>query len=79
MQFILSLGTNLPNRVQHLSAARAAIDDLCSCRVVASSCIYETEPVDVVPEHMDKPFLNAALLVETTLSPVDFSSQWRNY
>lgn len=73
MKYILSLGSNIPDRLGHLVNARQAIERRADCSVDASSKVYETEPVDVLPEHQDKPFLNAALLVSTTLTPVEFS------
>lgn len=65
----ISLGSNLGDRVSHLVAGRAAIDAIPGTRVTAHSRLYETEPVEVRPEHRSLPFLNACLLVQTTLAP----------
>ena len=74
MRIILSLGTNMPDRLQNLIAARDEIAATPGCAVTTASYVYETDPVDVLPEHQDKPFLNAALLVETALPPDPFSN-----
>ena len=65
----ISLGSNLGDRVAHLMAGRAAINAIPGTRVTAHSRLYATEPVDVRPEHQSLPFLNACLLVQTTLTP----------
>ncbi len=72
MQFIISLGTNIPDRIKRMINARDAIGGLSHCNSVVASEIYETEPVDVLPMHADKMFLNAALLVDCDLTPQDF-------
>jgi 2-amino-4-hydroxy-6-hydroxymethyldihydropteridine diphosphokinase len=62
----LGLGSNVGERRANL---QAAVDALPShrVRVVASSSVYETEPVG---EILDQPeFLNACLEVETALDP----------
>lgn len=60
----LSLGANLGQRQEQL---RAAMDRLAVLgRVIATSSLYETQPVGVP----DQPwFLNCAVAVETDLSP----------
>jgi 2-amino-4-hydroxy-6-hydroxymethyldihydropteridine diphosphokinase len=62
----LGLGSNVGARRAHLEAA---VDALPRHRVVvvASSSVYETEPVGEVPDQRE--FLNACLRVETTLGP----------
>ena len=61
---VLSLGSNLGDRMGHLQGAL----DLLAERVdvIAISGIYETSPVGG-PEQDD--FLNAVIIVETTLAP----------
>jgi len=69
MEYGLSLGSNLGDRLAHLSEARrrvAALPDTC---MVAVSAVYETEPVDVSPQFRDVSFLNAAMAVESDLDP----------
>jgi len=66
MQCGLSLGSNLGERIEALSSARDSIIALQDITLVAQSRVYETEPVDVIEPHRDKPFLNAVIVVETT-------------
>ena len=62
----LSLGSNLGDRVDNLNRAVEALDNLPGTKVVAFSNIYQTEPVG----YADQPyFLNAAVKLETVLSP----------
>jgi len=61
----LSLGSNLGDRENNLSAAIARLRALG--HIVAVSSLYETEPV----EFTDQPwFLNCVVLVETTETPM---------
>jgi 2-amino-4-hydroxy-6-hydroxymethyldihydropteridine diphosphokinase len=69
MEAALSLGSNLGNRMENLRRARAGIGKVPGVRLLASSSVYETDPVDVAAEHRDRKFLNAAVLVETELTP----------
>lgn len=63
---VLSLGANLGDR---LATLQTALDALAAqVAVVAVSPVYETAPVGVV----DQPeFLNAVVLVDTSLPPAD--------
>jgi len=67
MEIGLCLGTNLGDRLANLQAAGEALDALEGGRVIARSRVYETEPVDVAKEHRNRPFLNAVLVLETSL------------
>jgi 2-amino-4-hydroxy-6-hydroxymethyldihydropteridine diphosphokinase len=62
----LGLGSNVGDRRANL---QAAVEDLWGHRieVLASSSVYETEPVGEVPDQRD--FLNACVRVETPLDP----------
>jgi 2-amino-4-hydroxy-6-hydroxymethyldihydropteridine diphosphokinase len=62
----LGLGSNVGDRRENL---QAAVEDLWTHRVVvlASSSVYETEPVGEVPDQRE--FLNACLRIETDLEP----------
>jgi 2-amino-4-hydroxy-6-hydroxymethyldihydropteridine diphosphokinase len=62
----LGLGSNIGDRRAHLAAAAAALPDH-GVRVLASSQLYETEPVGLILEQPD--FLNVCLRVETALGP----------
>lgn len=61
-----SLGSNLGDRLAHLRGAVAAIEAEPGVAVVAVSAVVETEPVGG-PDQPD--FLNAVLVVDTTLEP----------
>ncbi len=65
---LLGLGSNVGDRRAHLQAAVHALPT-ASVRVTATSSVYDTDPVG---ELLDQPsFLNACLLVETALEPLD--------
>ena len=62
----LGLGSNIGDRLAHMNRAiqrlpRHGVD------VLASSSVYETEPVGLVPDQRD--FLNACVRIETELTP----------
>jgi 2-amino-4-hydroxy-6-hydroxymethyldihydropteridine diphosphokinase len=62
----VGLGSNLGDREDSIAQALAAIAAEPEIMIVRVSSVRETEPVD----YLDQPkFLNAAVLVETTLSP----------
>lgn len=63
----LGLGSNLGNRQQLLSAARAALAAEEGVQVTGASALYQTAPVGGPPGQPD--FLNAVLQLETVLSP----------
>jgi 2-amino-4-hydroxy-6-hydroxymethyldihydropteridine diphosphokinase len=62
----LGLGSNVGDRLAHLRAAVAALGER-GLTVLASSSIYETEPVGLVLDQRD--FFNACLQIETALEP----------
>jgi 2-amino-4-hydroxy-6-hydroxymethyldihydropteridine diphosphokinase len=65
-QGYLGLGSNVTDRRAHLSAAVAELPRQ-GVEVLASSSVYDTEPVGLV---LDQPeFLNACLRVRTELGP----------
>jgi 2-amino-4-hydroxy-6-hydroxymethyldihydropteridine diphosphokinase len=64
---LLGLGSNVGERREHLQAAVAALDG-AGVRVVASSSVYDTDPVGEV---LDQPsFLNACVQVRTAIAPL---------
>ncbi len=63
---VLSIGSNLGERLDQLQAAVDALADTPGVRVVAVSPVYETEPVGG-PEQPK--YLNAVVVVDTTLPP----------
>lgn len=64
----VAMGSNVGDRHAHLLAAVEAASRLPLTRVAAVSSFRETAPVGPVPQG---DFLNAAMLLETGLSPVD--------
>jgi 2-amino-4-hydroxy-6-hydroxymethyldihydropteridine diphosphokinase len=62
----LGLGSNVGDTRAHLAAAVDALQHH-GVRVLASSSLYETQPVGLVTDQAD--FLNACLRVETDLEP----------
>ncbi|MBN1556811.1 MAG: 2-amino-4-hydroxy-6-hydroxymethyldihydropteridine diphosphokinase [Lentisphaerae bacterium] len=69
METGISLGSNTGDRLAHLKQARARMAALEGVTVSAASRVYETEPVDVRPEHAGTPFLNAVLVLDAAVSP----------
>lgn len=67
MQVYIALGSNLGNKRRNLVSAAALLAERAG-EVGAISSFYETEPWGFESEHS---FLNAALMLETTLAPLD--------
>ena len=67
MQAYIALGSNLGNKRRNLVTAAALLAERAG-EVGAISSFYETEPWGFESEHS---FLNAALMLETTLAPLD--------
>lgn len=65
-----SLGSNLGDRLQNLVAAKEALLSFPDARQIAQSTVFETEPVGVQPEHAHLLFLNAVLILSSSL-PVE--------
>jgi 2-amino-4-hydroxy-6-hydroxymethyldihydropteridine diphosphokinase len=63
---VLSIGSNLGDRMASLQGAVSAFVDTPDVWVTAVSPVYETEPVDSPADA--EPFLNAVVLADTTLS-----------
>jgi 2-amino-4-hydroxy-6-hydroxymethyldihydropteridine diphosphokinase len=62
----LGLGSNIGDRLSHLRAAATQLPER-GVTVLASSSVYETEPVGLVLDQRD--FYNACLRIETALAP----------
>jgi 2-amino-4-hydroxy-6-hydroxymethyldihydropteridine diphosphokinase len=62
----LGLGSNIGDRREHLAGAALALGDH-AVEVVASSSVYETEPVGLVLDQ--RSFFNACLRITTALGP----------
>ncbi len=70
---VVSLGSNIEPRLEHLSKAVDMLSKLPQTRLVAESSVIETEGVDVPAEFAGMKFLNAAAVFETELSALEFS------
>lgn len=65
---LLGLGSNIGERRAHLQAAADALP-AAGVRVLASSSLYDTDPVGELLEQAS--FLNACLRIETALEPLE--------
>lgn len=65
---VISLGSNLGNRLETLQGAIDALEDTPGLRVKAVSPVYETEPWGVAPGAQPS-YFNAVVLIKTTLPP----------
>lgn len=66
---LIALGSNLGDRLTHLRAAIVGLGDTDGIEIVAVAPVYETAPVGG-PENQG-PYLNTALLVDTSLDAAD--------
>ncbi|WP_433514454.1 2-amino-4-hydroxy-6-hydroxymethyldihydropteridine diphosphokinase [Nonomuraea sp. CA-143628] len=67
MNVVLSLGSNLGRRFQTLQDAIDTLFDAPGLEFVASSPVYETDPVGGPAGQ--RPYLNAIVIAETSLQP----------
>ncbi|MCP3769702.1 MULTISPECIES: 2-amino-4-hydroxy-6-hydroxymethyldihydropteridine diphosphokinase [Streptomyces] len=65
---VVSLGSNLGNRLETLQGAVDALEDTPGVRVKAVSPVYETEPWGVEPGSQPS-YFNAVVVLRTTLPP----------
>ncbi|MFM9448143.1 2-amino-4-hydroxy-6-hydroxymethyldihydropteridine diphosphokinase [Streptomyces acidiscabies] len=65
---VLSLGSNLGNRLETLQGAVDALEDTPGVRIKAVSPVYETEPWGVDPASQPS-YFNAVVVLKTTLPP----------
>ncbi|WP_324785570.1 2-amino-4-hydroxy-6-hydroxymethyldihydropteridine diphosphokinase [Streptomyces sp. H51] len=65
---VISLGSNLGNRLETLQGAVDALEDTPGVRVKAVSPVYETEPWGVEPGSQPS-YFNAVVVLKTTLPP----------
>jgi 2-amino-4-hydroxy-6-hydroxymethyldihydropteridine diphosphokinase len=64
METIISMGSNLGDRLAALTMARRRIAEWPDVHIAAQSPVYETEPVGVQAQFTHLPFLNAVLVLE---------------
>ncbi|MBP7829659.1 MAG: 2-amino-4-hydroxy-6-hydroxymethyldihydropteridine diphosphokinase [Kiritimatiellae bacterium] len=65
METIVSMGSNLGDRLTALTMARRRIAEWPDVRIAAQSPVYETEPVGVLEKYSHLRFLNAVLVLES--------------
>ncbi|MGV9558707.1 2-amino-4-hydroxy-6-hydroxymethyldihydropteridine diphosphokinase [Streptomyces sp. NPDC003522] len=65
---VISIGSNLGNRLENLQGAVDALEDTPGVRVKAVSPVYETEPWGVEPGSQPS-YFNAIVVLKTTLPP----------
>ncbi|MFE6282360.1 2-amino-4-hydroxy-6-hydroxymethyldihydropteridine diphosphokinase [Streptomyces sp. NPDC057877] len=65
---VISLGSNLGNRLENLQGAVDALEDTPGLRIKAVSPVYETEPWGVEPGSQPS-YFNAVVVLKTTLPP----------
>jgi len=64
---ILSLGTNLGNKLENLKNAIKYLESVPDTEILKISKVYETEPFEV-PDEQDN-YYNCCILLKTTLEP----------
>ncbi|MFF3329000.1 2-amino-4-hydroxy-6-hydroxymethyldihydropteridine diphosphokinase [Streptomyces sp. NPDC002888] len=67
-QAVISLGSNLGNRLETLQGAVDALEDTPGVRIKFVSPVYETEPWGVEPGSQPS-YFNAVIVLKTTLPP----------
>ncbi|MDH6225752.1 MULTISPECIES: 2-amino-4-hydroxy-6-hydroxymethyldihydropteridine diphosphokinase [Streptomyces] len=67
-QAVLSIGSNLGNRMENLQGAVDALEDTPGIRIKAVSPVYETAPWGVEPGSQPN-YMNAVVILRTTLPP----------
>ncbi|GGX50778.1 2-amino-4-hydroxy-6-hydroxymethyldihydropteridine diphosphokinase [Streptomyces chartreusis] len=65
---VISLGSNLGNRLETLQGAIDALEDTPGVRIKGVSPVYETEPWGVEPGSQPS-YFNAVVVLKTTLPP----------
>lgn len=75
MEFGLSLGSNLGDRLNNIKLAKDKTAEIPHVEIVAGSAVYETEPVDVSPEFESLSFLNTVLILDCGLGPGELSAR----
>lgn len=72
-QVLLSIGSNIGERVDNCRRAIEALADIDGVTLLKQSSFYETKPWGTPDRMVDQPdFINCAALVETTLDPLNF-------
>ncbi len=64
MEYGIALGSNIGDRFSYIEKALSLINNIAGYDIVAQSSLYETVPVDVPTEYVDRLFLNSVIAVE---------------
>lgn len=72
---VVSLGSNLGDRASYLRRALDLLSEMPGTRLLRTSSVIETEPVDVPAGFESLKFLNQAAVFETSLDPAGFSKR----
>jgi len=75
MEVGFSLGSNMYNRKRLLMQAKTLLLSAPRTRFLDQSPIYETTPVDVLPQYADMAYFNSIVILESEL-PLD---SWLSY
>ena len=77
---ILGLGSNVGDRLVNLRKALRYIKQLPEIKVLQASPVYISDALlpDLAPPDWDQPYLNLALLCETSLAPLELLKQLKN-
>jgi 2-amino-4-hydroxy-6-hydroxymethyldihydropteridine diphosphokinase len=70
-QALLALGSNLGDRQENIRRALFLLEKTPNVRLIRQSCLYETEPQGMRPDDPAQAFVNAAAMLETSLSPAN--------
>jgi len=69
IEYGLSLGSNLESRLKNLAMARDLLASNPQMEILDCAPVYQTEPVNVLPEHQSKYYLNTVIIVLANLTP----------
>lgn len=73
VEAIVSLGSNLGDRLSYLNRALEMLHSMPKTRLIKSSSVIETQPIDVPADFEDLKFLNQVAIFATELSAEEFS------
>lgn len=73
-EVVVALGSNIGDRREHLSDAKAFLNELSQAAIVSSS-IYITEPVG--PSKRD--FYNSTVLITTSVKPAELIKKFKEF
>ncbi len=68
---VISLGSNIDDRMKYIQKGTDIWRESRDVDVIAVSSTYETEPVRMAGDKFDSDFLNAIIICDVMLSPLD--------